>query len=485
MDKHTKPATMFSRRNLLVGTGLVGVAAATAWVWPKKWLPLLEGDKAAKTTHELFDRGLVPVKKSGWTMPEGVQADYPTLENDITADIVIIGAGLAGTSLALHLAEAGVDVAVLEAREPGWGASGRNAGHVLPVLKDISVLRGFLDEGKGFLEAFREHHTIPFDLAEKYEIECDAVKSGYLNAMTGEGALEDFKAEMAYLETSGIQKIETVAGSDMEQLTGSKTWSHGLIYPNGGRVNPYLFSNGMAKNAIKLGARVFGNSEALDIEPIGKKWRIRTSSGSVTADRAIFCTNAYPTGIVPEFADSFYPLTAYGLTTKPLSAEASAAIMPGGQTLAQVPVDLNPLVKDRHDRLILSSIPQTAKPEDAAWHFQNQLNWLHDVWPETRNMDIELEAYWTGRVGMRDAEFPGIYEAQPGVYGLMHFNAWGNVMAPLIGKLFAEGVATDTIDQLPFPIEKAQPVSNPGKQDRNIRQWMIPAARQAQRWGIL
>lgn len=344
------------------------------------------------------------------------------------------------------------------------GASGRNAGHVLPVLKDMSAFENFPGEGKKFLEAFREHHTIPFDLAEKYGIDCDAVKSGYLNAMTGEGALEDFKNEMAYLEKSGMQKLETVAGEDMTRLTGSKNWTHGLIYPNGGRVNPYLLSIGMARNAIKLGAKIFANSEALELLPIGKKWRVKTAKGSVVADRAVFCTNAYPTAIVPEFADSFYPLTAYALTTNPLSAEASAAIMPGGQVLAQVPVDLNPLVKDRHDRLVLSSIPNISKPEDAAWHFQNQLDWLHDVWPNTREMDIKLEAYWTGRVAMRDVEFPGVYEAQPGVYGLMHFNAWGNVMAPLMGKLFAEGLAADAMDKLPFPIEKAQPVSNPGKQ---------------------
>ncbi len=474
-----------NRRTLLLGTALVGAAAVTAWAWPKKWQPLLEGDKAAKSTYQLFDRGLVPIKSSGWTMPEGVQSDYPSLETDIATDIVIVGAGLAGTSLALHLAEAGINAVVLEAREPGWGASGRNAGHVLPVLKDMSVLAGFPGKGKKFLEAFRQHHTIPFDLSEKYRIDCDAVKSGYLNAMTGEGALKNFKNEMAYLEKSGMQKLETVAGEDMSRLTGSKIWTHGLIYPDGGRVNPYLLCNGIAKNAIKLGAKIFANSEALELQPAGKRWNIRTAKGSVTADQAVFCTNAYPTAIVPDFADSFYPLTAYALTTKPLSAEASAAIMPGGQTLAQVPVDLNPLVKDRHGRLILSSIPTISKPEDAAWHFNNQLDWLHSMWPDTRDMDIELEAYWTGRVGMRDVEFPGVYEAQPGVFGLMHFNAWGNVMAPLMGKLFAEGLASGNMATLPFPIEKAQPVSNPGKQDRNIRQWMIPAARQAQRWGAL
>ncbi|MGB5076159.1 MAG: FAD-binding oxidoreductase, partial [Sphingorhabdus sp.] len=442
-------------------------------------------DKAAKSAHELFDRGLVPIEKSGWTMPEGIQSDYPTLEQDITADIVIIGAGLAGTSLALHLAEAGVKAVVLEARQPGWGASGRNAGHVLPILKDMSVLDSFPGQGKPFTDAFREHHTIPFDLSQKYAIDCDAVKSGYLNAMTSAGAFDDFKTKMAYLEQTGMPKLEFAAGEDMAQLTGTKHWTHGVIFPSGGRVNPYLLSNGMAKNAIKLGARVFANSAALELIPVAQKWRVRTARGSVTADRAVFCTNAYPTGIMPEFANSFYPLTAYALTTKPLSTAASAAIMPGGQTLAQVPVDLNPLVKDRHDRLILSSIPTTTKPEDAAWHFKNQLGWLHNVWPESRDMGIELETYWTGRVAMRDVEFPGVYMAQPGVYGLMHFNAWGNVMAPLMGKLFAAALAGDAMDELPFPIGQAEAVENPGKQDRNIRQWMIPAARQAQRWRLL
>jgi len=468
-----------------LGTGLGGTAAFTTWAWPKKWPPLVETDKAAKTSEHLFNRGLVSIDKSGWVRPEGVQDDYPVLKADISADIVVIGAGLAGTSLALHLAKKGIDVAVLEARTPGWGASGRNAGHVLPILKDLNVVKQFPNEGRQFLDTFREHHTIPFDLARDYEIDCDAEKTGYLNVMTSADALDKFKMKMSVYETGGLQKLVPVEGASLYEITGTKAWSHGLIYPNGGRINPYLLSNGLAKAAINMSARVFAKSEAQSLIPAGKKWQIKTPQGSVIADRVVFCTNAYPTEIVPQFANSFYPLTAYALTTQPLSAEASASIMPGGQTLAQVPIDLNPLVKDCHNRLILSSIPQISKAENAEWHFNNQLNWLHKIWPVTRELDIKLETYWTGRVGMRDKEFPAVYEVQPGIYGLMHFNAWGNVMAPLMGKLLAEGLAVDKMDALPFPIEKSQPVKNPGKQERNIRQWMIPAARQAQRMGII
>ncbi|HOB15213.1 MAG TPA: FAD-binding oxidoreductase, partial [Novosphingobium sp.] len=221
------------------------------------------------------------------------------------------------------------------------------------------------------------------------------------------------------------------------------------------------------------------------IDQAGSRWTVRTPRGSVTAERVVFCTNAYPTDVVPEFATAFYPLTAYALTTRTLPDEAKALIMPGRQTLSQLPLDINPLVRDRHDRLILSSIPTVSSPEDAVWHFRNQLAWLHHAWPETKAMKIELEAYWTGRVAMRDREFPGVFQPRAGIYGLMYFNAWGNLMAPLMGKLLARGLAADRTDALPFPIEKPLAVSNQGKMDRIIRHLLIPAARTAQNLGVL
>jgi len=100
-------------------------------------------------------------------------------------------------------------------------------------------------------------------------------------------------------------------------------------------------------------------------------------------------------------------------------------------------------------------------------------------------MKIELESYWTGRVALRDTEFPGTYQLAPGLFGLMHFNAWGNIMAPLMGKLFADGLAADAMDRLPFPLTRPSPVSNPDKQQRNLRRILLPAARTAQRIGII
>ena len=474
---------MQSKQRALLGAGAL-LAGAAIGALARQKTPIA-ADRKSHDSFALYNRGLVLVGQSGWTRPEGEAAPYPVLDQSIDVDIAVIGAGLAGSSLALHLVEAGMQVAVLESRQPGWGASGRNAGHVLPILKDMALLESFPDGGKAFREAFREHHTIPFDLSEQYGIDCDAVRSGYLNAAVSQSEFEKFRDQFAYLERDGFQKVHLLGAADMQAAMGSTHYPYGVMFENGGRVNPYLFTNGMIAAAVDRGAQVFGDSEAQALSRVGKRWRIRTASGEVTAGKVVFCTAAYPTQIVPAFETCFYPLTAYALTTKPLDAAASARIMPGGATLAQVPVDLNPLVKDRHGRLILSSLPSSTKPEDGAWHFRNQLAWIHKVWPEIRDMGIELERYWTGRVAMRTREFPGVFDMGGGVYGLMHFNAWGNVMAPLMGKLLAEGLAKDAPDTLPFPFEKPKAVFYQPQQELLLRHTMIPAARFGQKLGLI
>jgi hypothetical protein len=85
---------------------------------------------------------------------------------------------------------------------------------------------------------------------------------------------------------------------------------------------------------------------------------------------------------------------------------------------------------------------------------------------------------------MRDTQFPGVFEVDSGVYGLMYFNAWGNVLAPLMGMLVAQGLATDTMRSLPFPLERAEPVARPQKQAWLIRDILIPLARTAQILGM-
>ena len=433
---------------------------------------------ATAAEHELYDSGTVPIASSGWAKSKGLGQTYAALQQDLTADVLVIGAGLAGSSLTLHLSEQGIDTVLLEARQPGWGASGRNAGHVLPLLKDFEVFEQFPDKGKAFLNLFREHHTIPFDIAEKYDIECDAVRSGYLNAISSQSSFEKFSKSSATSADRLGQSIKNIGAKTMREMTGSDYYPHGVFYESGGRINPYLFTTGMVKAAQSKGARVYGETEATTVIPDGKGWIVKVKNGaSVRCDKLVFCTNAYSTNIVPEFKQACYPMTAYALSTEPLPTQLSELMMPSRATLAQVPIDLNPFLIDEHNRIITASIPSRTRPNDAAWHFQQHLQWIHRTWPESKEFPIKLQAYWTGRVAMGEREFPGMYRLASGIYGLMHFNAWGNVMAPMMGMALAKAIATDRPDSLPFPIVTPDQVAHPGKKSFLIRNIMIPAAR--------
>jgi glycine/D-amino acid oxidase-like deaminating enzyme len=332
---------------------------------------------------------------------------------------------------------------------------------------------------------FGEHHTLPFDLSAKYGFDCDAAQTGYLNACSSESTFQDYQRLSRFWREEQGQKVDFLDSADMQRMTGSSYYPYGVLYRSGGRVNPYLFTHGMISVAVQKGAAVYGNSEAITLGKFGERWKVSSAKGSVTADRVVFCTNAYPTGIVPQVTNNFYPLTAYALSTKPLSPQALKVINPGKATIAQVPVDLNPFIIDGNNRIIISSIPSAFSPEDANLHFRNHLAWIHRTWPQAKEFDIELESYWTGRVALRNKEFPGVFELGSGVYGLMHFNAWGNVMAPLLGMLMAEGLTKDQMYQLPFPLEEPQPVSYPNKQDLIIRKLLIPAARLGQKMGFI
>ena len=468
------------RDSLKLSASLLAGATATACSSDKK----MSGMGDMPTQRAIFEAGEVPIERSGWAAHPGTLPPYPKLLNDVDADVVIIGAGLAGCSLALHLAEQGVKAVVLEQHQPGWGASGRNAGHVLPTVRDIAHIQQFADGGKALFELFQQHHTIPFDLSKKYAIDCDAEQTGYLNAMGSKDAFDDQVKASKFWQQQG-QSIDFLDRAEMEQATGSAYYGYGVRYNSGGRVNPYLFSNGMLSAAVGLGAQAYGESQALTIAKQNTRWQVTTAQGSVTAARVIYCTNAYASGVTQQLADTCYPMTAYALCTKPLPEDLAGSIMPSRATLAQAPLDLHPLVIDRHNRIITASMPSTSQPENGPWHFKHHLSWLHRTWPQLKEANIELEHYWTGRVAMRDREFPGVYQLDDGVYGLMHFNAWGNVMAPLMGKVIAGALASDTMHQLPFPIEPSVSVANPNKKSLIIRSMLIPASRVGQRFGFL
>ena len=145
------------------------------------WKKYVDSQGAQAPSRASYEAGSVPINYSGWPL-EQPATQYAALSEDIDTDIVIIGAGLAGASVALHLAERGVNAVVLEADQPGGGASGRNAGHIQPNLASFEPLKAHKDGGKAFIDYFTSHRNIVFDLSKKYNMDADVIACGLVEA---------------------------------------------------------------------------------------------------------------------------------------------------------------------------------------------------------------------------------------------------------------------------------------------------------------
>jgi glycine/D-amino acid oxidase-like deaminating enzyme len=220
----------------------------------------------------------------------------PPLDGDRRVDVCVIGGGFTGLSTALHLAQQGVDVAVLEAHESGWGASGRNGGQVNPGLKHDpdQVETDFgADLGQRMVALSGDAPNVVFRLIERHQIECDALQSGTLRAVFSErdaGGIRASAKQWIRRDTP-VELLERNAARD---VTGTDRYVCAMLDRRGGQVNPLGYARGLAQAAVQAGAAVHGATPALGVKRNGT-WHVRTPTGTVRADKLVLATNGYTT----------------------------------------------------------------------------------------------------------------------------------------------------------------------------------------------
>jgi glycine/D-amino acid oxidase-like deaminating enzyme len=437
---------------------------------------------ASRTAYE---SGTVPIEQSGWPQDPPL-ARHPALVGDLETDVAVVGAGLAGSAVALGLAERRADVVVLEARQPASGASGRNAGHVEPFLGSLVPLERWPDRGRRLLDHFVANRDLVFELCRKHGIEADAEKVGVLEVAIRRDAATERNAER--WRAFGYD-VEIVRGERLRELSGSGLFGFGAYWREGGRVNPYLFTNGMITAAIRLGARVHGDSPVEACERAGSEWRLRTPHGSVRAKRVVLCTSDHAgNGFFPELGRTQYPLVACALATAPLSDRALSTVNPSRAAMVQHPLGLYPLVIDGRRRMITSTIPPPRGAHRSATYCSRFLRFLHRAYPALRDERIAIEAYWTGMTSNSSSvyreDYPKLYRVDDGVIALMNLGTWGNLLGPLLGMNVAAALAEDRPADFLLPLERPAAVRFPRLFELKIRYLALPAARVIDRLGL-
>ena len=279
----------------------------------------------------------------------------PQLATDKSASVVIVGGGFTGLSTALHLAEQGADVLVLEAQEPGWGASGNNGGQINPGLKHDpdQIEADFGPElGRRMIEFSYGTTNFTLDLIRRYQIPCEARQNGTLRAAYNEAAAAGIKATAEQCIRRGMP-VKLLGRDEMRAMTGSDRYLCAMLDARGGDLHPLSYARGLASAAISAGASVHGETPALSLSPDGSRWRIATPRATVTADKVLLATNGFTDDLWPALRRTIVPVFSSIVATGPLSDPVAQLIMPSRPVLYESGHITVYYRVDQHNRLLM------------------------------------------------------------------------------------------------------------------------------------
>ncbi|KZY66410.1 FAD-binding oxidoreductase, partial [Oleiphilus sp. HI0066] len=257
--------------------------------------------------------------------------DRPALKDNIDTDVCIIGGGYTGISSALHLAEAGFKVVVLEAARLGFGASGRNGGQLVnSYSRDIDVIERNYGKttGHSFGAMAFEGADIIRERVKKYNIDCDLKPGGIFAALNAK-QMHELTEQKKLWERYGHTELELLDSNAVQKEINTDVYEGALLDHKGGHMHPLNLLLGEVAAFEQLGGVVYEDSAALKIERT-RRPKIHTAEGSVTADYLLVAGNAYMHGLVPELSAKTMPCGTQIITTEVLEESVASTLIPNG-----------------------------------------------------------------------------------------------------------------------------------------------------------
>ena len=378
------------------------------------------------------------------------------LRESLDADVLVVGGGYTGLSSALHLAERGLSVVLLEARSIGFGGSGRNAGlvnagvwrnpqHVVEVLG--------AEAGQKFNLALRDSPALVFELVERYGMDCEAQRCATVNIAHAPAGMRHLETRCRQLQDLGAG-VELIDGARAQEISGSPVYRHGgILDPGAGTIQPLSYVRSLALAARGLGVGLYQESGLEELRRHGSRWQATTGSGSVTADQVILATNAYADGDSQGVRESTLPVYIFQCATEPMDETLAAEVIPGRQGLWDTQALMTSARVDGGRRLVMSSAGslhgvQGSVRED--WMARNRKR----LFPQTRGLRWQYR--WSGRVGVTSSKILRVQQPAPGIYAPAGFNGRGIGTGTVLGKHLAELIASGDRESFPFPLEALQ-----------------------------
>lgn len=381
------------------------------------------------------------------------------LSADIRTGIAVIGSGFVGLNAALRLLERGHQVVVIDAAEPGWGASGRNGGQIIAGLKyDPDKLKTLFgpDLGGGMIAAFGAAADQVFNRIGTYGIDCQAERSGWIYAAHGTKPLHN-QVEPRHRQWQAHGADATLlTATQISELIGCApdTYAGGWLDRRGGVLQPLSYCRGLARAVITEGGAIYRRTPATRLTRAENGWIVEAGGHRITADKVVLATNAHTDQLWPGLSRTIVPVTSFQIATKPLRSDLSETILPGNQGVTDTRRLLVYYRRDHTGRFVIGGrSPVDDEPQFSdAGSIQRLANRL---FPQ---LDMrELDFVWSGRVAVTKDRFPHLHILAPNLYTAIGCNGRGVAVGTVMGQVLGDLASGDEPASIPFPVTAPAP----------------------------
>lgn len=382
----------------------------------------------------------------------------PQLVGAHETDICVVGAGYSGLSTALHLAEKGYKVTVIEGARIGWGASGRNGGQIVNGLNASlqTIGRRYGKDTATFVAGLvQEGGQIIRERVKTYNIKCD-LKDGNVFAALTNKHMQELEERKALWEGFGLKNQRMLSKDEMREHANTDLYVGGMIDTTGGHMHPLNLALGEADALESLGGIIFEMSPVTSVDTDAARPTVTTARGTITCKTLVLCGNAYLGHVVPTLEWRVMPVSTQVMATKPLGEALAKELMPAGTCIEDVRYILDYYRMSADNRLLFGggTVYGGADPKDIKAKLWKN---LMKVFPQLAGTEIEYA--WSGNFALSFSRVPQMGRIGNNTYFAHGYSGHGVTGSHTFGRILSEAIDGDLtrfdvfakLPWIPFP----------------------------------